>query len=93
MIKMRYENFLWIFVIIFTIHLGIGKELASATLEAQVLSTKSLKKLAEIVEGFIKNDYIVGAELLVIKKRNVLLHEVFGWRDKEENLLMEKNTR
>jgi len=92
MIKMRYENFLWIFVIIFTIHLGIGKELASATLEAQVLSTKSLKKLAEIVEGFIKNDYIVGAELLVIKKRNVLLHEVFGWRDKEENLLMEKNT-
>lgn len=35
---------------------------------------------------------IVGAELVVIKNRNIVLHEVFGWKDRENKIPLEKNS-
>ncbi len=39
------------------------------------------------------NDHeIVGAEFLVIENQKILVHEVFGWMDKESDKEMQKNT-
>jgi len=63
-----------------------------ATPESQGISSGNLNKLADIVQGYFEDDLIVGAELVVIKNRHTVLHEVFGWRDLEEQRPMEKNT-
>lgn len=52
----------------------------------------ALEELASLVQGFVDEDLIVGAELVVIDRRKVVLHEAFGWRDREEELPMERNT-
>lgn len=95
-----------VFIIIFTGALAGGtrddrlpesqkikqKPFPAAAPESQGLSTEALTKLADIVKGYVKDEQIVGAELLVVKNRHTVLHETFGWKDKEENKPMEKNT-
>ncbi len=63
-----------------------------ATPESQGLSPEALEKLADIVGGYVADESIVGAELVVIKNRRTVLHEVFGWRDRDEGIPMERNT-
>ena len=63
-----------------------------ATAESQGLSPASLKKLTDIVHGYVKKDEIIGAELLIIKNRHTVVHEVFGWVDREAKKPMQKNT-
>ncbi len=63
-----------------------------ATPESQGLSTAALRRLADEVEGYVKNGTIVGGELLIIKNRKTVLHEVFGDRDREEKRPMAKDT-
>jgi len=48
----------------------------TATPESQGLSSQSLGKLLDVVRGFVEHDEIVGGELLVIKNRRTVLHEV-----------------
>ena len=64
----------------------------SATVESQGLSSSSLNKLTYIVHKFVKEDKIVGAELVIIKNRHTVLHEVFGWLDREDKKPMKNNT-
>ena len=52
----------------------------------------ALAALAATVTRFVEEEAIVGAELLVLEGRHVLLHEAFGWRDREEQLPMQPNT-
>jgi CubicO group peptidase (beta-lactamase class C family) len=52
----------------------------------------ALNGLRATVTRFVEEEAIVGAELLVIEHGHVLLHETFGWRDREEQLSMEPNT-
>lgn len=52
----------------------------------------ALARLAALVAGFVERDEVVGAELLVIKRRRTVLHEVYGWRDRDEKRPMEPNT-
>jgi CubicO group peptidase (beta-lactamase class C family) len=63
-----------------------------ATPESQGLSSQSLRALGDIVKGYVEKDYAVGAELLVIKNRRTVLHEVFGHRDREQELPWEPDT-
>lgn len=60
--------------------------------ESQGLSSEALRALADVVEDYIDRDMAVGAELLVIKNRHTVLHEAFGWRDREAQVPMERNT-
>lgn len=60
--------------------------------ESQGLSSNALAELKEIVQGYTEGDQIVGAELLVIKNRFAVLHEVFGMRDREEKVPWERHT-
>jgi len=65
----------------------------TATPESQGLSSEVLQKLKDTVMGYFDSDQIVGAELVVIKNRYTVFHETFGWRDREDGVKMEKNTR
>lgn len=64
----------------------------SATPESQGISANSLDKLKNIVKGYYTDGQIVGAELLIIKNRHTVLHETFGWLDREAKKIMSKNT-
>lgn len=55
----------------------------AATPESQGLSSQSLGKLLDVVRGFAEKGDIVGGELLVIKNRRTVLHEVVGLADLE----------
>jgi CubicO group peptidase (beta-lactamase class C family) len=52
----------------------------------------ALKELAGTVQGYVDEEKVVGAELLVIKDRRILLHRAFGWKDREEGIPMEPDT-
>lgn len=60
--------------------------------ESQGISSAALDSVAKIVKGYFDKEEIVGAELLVIKNRHTVLHETFGWKDREEKIPMSKNT-
>jgi CubicO group peptidase (beta-lactamase class C family) len=63
-----------------------------ATPESQGMSADALEELADIVSTYLDEGRIVGAELMVLKNRYIVMHEVFGWRDRESDVSMEKNT-
>jgi CubicO group peptidase (beta-lactamase class C family) len=45
-----------------------------------------------MVRGYVEGDKIVGAELLVIKNRQVVLHKAVGWKDRGDEIPLERNT-
>ncbi len=63
-----------------------------ATPESQGLSAAAVRQVAREVEEYVRNGTIVGAELLIIKNRKRILHEVFGDRDREGKRAMERGT-
>lgn len=58
----------------------------SARPESVGLSEASLTALAEEVRGYLARGLLVGGELLVIKNRRTVLHEVFGHADRDGNV-------
>ena len=84
-----------VIIIIFTLAvspLAAVEKYPPATPESQGISSEALQKIKDIIQGYLEADQIVGAELLVIKNRHTILHEAFGWKDKEDELKMEKDT-
>ncbi len=69
-----------------------GMEFTYASPESQGLSNETLTKLTETVRGYLDEEMIIGAELVVIKNRSIVLHEVVGWSDRENEVPMEKNS-
>ncbi len=69
-----------------------GEAFPEATAENVGMSSEALAALADTVQGYIDRDMAVGAELLVIKDRQTVLHEAFGWRDREAEIPMERDT-
>jgi CubicO group peptidase (beta-lactamase class C family) len=63
-----------------------------ASTEGQEISAEALQALAEIVSGYVRDDKIVGSELMVLKNRRIVLHEAFGWRDRDDEIPMERDT-
>ena len=55
-----------------------------ATPESQGIPTEAVRRVADEVEGYVKNGTIVGGELLIIKNRKTILHEAYGERDRED---------
>lgn len=76
-----------------TVH-GAGMEdpFPPASPESQDLDSASLRELTRIVQSFFDEGDIVGAELLIVKNRKTMLHEVFGWKDAEDRVPMERHT-
>lgn len=63
-----------------------------ATPESQGLSSEALEALVDVVQEYIDRGMAVGAELLVIQDRHTVLHVAFGWRDREAQIPMERDT-
>jgi CubicO group peptidase (beta-lactamase class C family) len=62
-----------------------------ASPESQGISNETVKELADTVQGYFDNEMIISAELLVIRNRRIVRHEVFGWKDRENEISMERN--
>ncbi len=60
--------------------------------ESVGLDSANVAELADIVQGYFDQGLVVGAELLVIKDRKTVLHTAVGWRDRENEDIMEPNT-
>jgi CubicO group peptidase (beta-lactamase class C family) len=60
--------------------------------ESVGMSSAALKDLSAAVKDLIDQDHAPGAELLVIKNRRTVLREAFGFRDRDENKPMERDT-
>ena len=67
-------------------------EFSYASPESQGLSNDTVAELAETVRDYFDKELIAGAELVVIKNRMIVLHEVVGWKDRENEIPMEKNS-
>ncbi len=60
--------------------------------DSQGISAQALQQLANEVQGYFDDGLIVGAELVVIKNRRVVLHEAIGWKDREDSAPMQRHT-
>jgi hypothetical protein len=66
------------------------KALNQLSPQSQDMSAEALGELADIVHGYAEEGRIVGAELMVLKNRYIVLHEVFGLKSQEDEIPMEK---
>lgn len=48
--------------------------------------------ILNLINDWVEDGEIVGAQLLVIENRNILIHESYGWMDKEMDIPMENDT-
>jgi CubicO group peptidase (beta-lactamase class C family) len=69
-----------------------GNPFPEAIPESQGIPGGVLNRLRELVAGFVKAEEIVGAELLVIKNRHTVMHDVFGHDDRLGDKALAKNT-
>jgi CubicO group peptidase (beta-lactamase class C family) len=53
---------------------------------------EALAELSAAIQKHLDANRIVGAEFLVIESGDVLLHEAYGWRDREAQKPMERDT-
>jgi len=91
--KKYFGVFLAFLAVLAVLRLAATETYPVATPESQGMSPEALKKLSAAVAGYLSADEIVGAELAVIKNRHTVCHEFFGWRDREDRVRMDKNTR
>lgn len=69
-----------------------GADFTYASPASQGIAEPALDKLVQIVSGYVEDDKVVGSELMVLKNRRIVLHEAFGWLDRDEASAMSVNT-
>ena len=55
-------------------------------------SPLALRALAASVRELVEDDEAVGAEVLILHRRQVVLHEAFGWADLDRRIPLTRNT-
>lgn len=60
--------------------------------ESLGLSSARLGALVDTMAQWVDEGDVVGAELLLIKDRTIVLHEAVGWKDRERRIPYERNT-
>jgi hypothetical protein len=51
------------------------------------LCAEALRSLSDRVAEWVREDRIVGAEILIVKDRKIVLHEAIGWSDRARRAL------
>ena len=51
-----------------------------------------LEEFSTTIYKHFEDDYIVGAEFLIVKSGHIVMHEAYGWMDREELKPIEPNT-
>jgi len=74
--------------------IGYGEDpcFPQADPEIYGIPAEVLKELSATIHGHFEDDYIVGVEFLVIKNGHIIMHDAYGWMDREELKPMEHNT-
>ena len=60
--------------------------------EIHEIPVAALDELSATIQGHFEDDHIVGAEFLLLKSGQIVMHETYGWMDREEQKPMEPNT-
>lgn len=60
-----------------------------STALAERISPEGLQGLSDLVQSFVDDGEVVGAELMVVVNDRTILHEGYGWRDREREVPME----
>lgn len=65
--------------------------------EAAGVPSETLERLGDEIVGWIADDWryngdLVGAELLIVKNGSVVLHEAYGWSDREARKPVQRNS-
>jgi CubicO group peptidase (beta-lactamase class C family) len=63
-----------------------------ATPEAVGLNAEDVNKLADSVKELVSENKIIGGEILLIKKRKIVLHKTYGMSDRERKISLSKNS-
>lgn len=58
----------------------------------QTGNTEKFDNILQLIHDWVEDGEIVGAQLLVIENRNILIHESYGWMDREMDMPMENDT-
>jgi CubicO group peptidase (beta-lactamase class C family) len=66
--------------------------LPQADPEIHGIPADTIEELSATIHGHFEDDYIVGAEFLIMKSGHIIMHEAYGWMDREELKPMEPNT-
>jgi CubicO group peptidase (beta-lactamase class C family) len=67
-------------------------DLPTAKPESVGVSSKRLERVKAYIQDYIDTNQIAGAVTLIARKGKVVHHEAQGWRYKEENQPMQKDT-
>jgi CubicO group peptidase (beta-lactamase class C family) len=65
---------------------AVAEVFPASTALAEGVSPESLAGLSALVQTLVDEEEIVGAELLVLKNGHSILHEAYGWSDREAEL-------
>lgn len=69
-----------------------GVQFPYTTPEEAGVAPETLDGLMQLVRDWVEEGDVVGAEVLLVKERRIVLHETLGWSDREEGLPMERNS-
>ena len=69
-----------------------GNPFPVVTPESQGVSAAALDRVGDLISGFVDAEEIVGAELLIIKNRRTVMHEVYGLDAPKVGQALVKNT-
>lgn len=83
-------SFLW--MVAASAPLAAQTDLPMAKPESVGMSAKRLERIHAFIQSYIDGNQIAGAVTLVARKGKVVHYEAQGWRYKEQNALMEKDT-
>jgi len=61
--------------------IGYGEEpsFPHADPEIHGIPTDALEELSATINKHLKDDHIVGAEFLIMKRGHIVMHETYGW--------------
>ena len=62
------------------------------TPESVGLTSSGLATITDQMKQWLDEGQLVGAEILIVKNRSIVLHEVVGWKDREKQIAWERNT-
>ena len=92
--KLIFKTLIFILIVLPILSLSQNQKnpFPPASPESVGISSDKLQLFSDQIKFWLEDDEIVGAVLHIIKSRRTIAYETFGWRDKEKNLPMEKNT-
>jgi CubicO group peptidase (beta-lactamase class C family) len=56
------------------------------------IQEEALALIKERAASWVRQQKVVGTEILILKNRKIVFHEAFGWKDRERKIPMEINT-